>query len=101
MVAARPVQDEFYRARLNDFTSDILGELADRWIRLFEPQPNYRGNKMVWWPETITLMSPRLMVKRGKTYDTLPTFKADAAKIESCFSNNCSVGNWWNIPKTN
>jgi hypothetical protein len=66
-VAAHPVQDELYRARLNDFTSDILGELADRWIRLFEPQPDYRGNNLVWWPETITMMSPRLMVKHGKT----------------------------------
>jgi hypothetical protein len=93
IVAARPVPDEFYRARLNDFTSDILGELADRWIKLFEPQPDYRGNNLVWWPETITMMSPRLMVKHGKIYVTLPTFKADLEKIESCFFNNCYVGN--------
>ncbi|KAL7648990.1 hypothetical protein ACMYSQ_012607 [Aspergillus niger] len=71
MVAARPVQDDFYRARLNDFTSEILGELADTWIRLFEPQPNYRGKKFVWWPETITFMSPRQMVKRAAYRDNL------------------------------
>lgn len=93
MVAARPVQDDFYRARLNDFTSEILGELADTWIKLFEPQPNYRGKKFVWWPETITFMSPRQMVKHGKTHATLPTFKADLEKIKSCFFNNCSVEN--------
>jgi hypothetical protein len=58
--------DEFYRSRLNDFTSDILGCLADRWIRLFEPQPDYHGINPVWWPETITWMSPRRMVKHGK-----------------------------------
>jgi hypothetical protein len=69
------VSDEFLKARLNNFTSDILGDLADRWIGLFEPQLDYFGSNPVWWPDNITLMSPRRMVKRGKTPVTLPLSK--------------------------
>lgn len=82
-----PLPDKFYKARLNDFTRDICGDLADRWIGLFEPQLNYYGETPVWWPEGITLMSPRRMLKDGKTSFTLSTFKANGAKTESCFSN--------------
>lgn len=65
-VLAYTAPDEFYTARLNDFTNDILGDLADGWIRLFEPQPDYQGENPIWWPENITLMKPHRMLKHGK-----------------------------------
>jgi hypothetical protein len=98
-VLASPVPDELYRVRLNNFTSDILGAIADGWIGLLAPQPDYQGTNPVWWPASITFMSPRRMLKHGKTTAILSTSEANMAKTESCFSNSCSAGSYWTIPK--
>lgn len=66
-ILANPSTDELYRVQLDSFTSDILRDIADRWIRLFEPQLSYQGPTPEWWPATITFMNPRHMLKHGKT----------------------------------
>ncbi len=88
---ANLVPGELYRVQLKNFTSGILGEMADKWIWLFKPHLNYRGAVPVWWPASITFMSPRRMLKSGTTSAILPIFKANMAKIESHFSKNCSA----------
>lgn len=90
-VLANPAPDELYRVRLNNFTSDILGAIADRLIGFLEPQLDYQGVIPVWWPANITFMGPRRMLKHGKTPVILSAFEANIAKIESCFSNSCSA----------
>ncbi|GKZ32028.1 hypothetical protein AbraIFM66950_001117 [Aspergillus brasiliensis] len=57
-VFTHPVQNGFNKARQNEFTSDILGELADSWMKLIESQLDYHGVNPVWWPETINIYEP-------------------------------------------
>jgi hypothetical protein len=49
-VLANPATGESYRGQLENFISDILGDMADRWIGLFEPQLSYQGSIPEWWP---------------------------------------------------
>jgi hypothetical protein len=89
-VLASP-EPELYRVQLNNFTSDILGTLADRLIELLEPQLDYQGMNPLWWPADITFTRPGRMLKHGRVSAILSTFKVNIAKIKSRFSNSCFV----------
>lgn len=58
--------DKFYSAELNNFHRDILGALAERWIRLLEPQLDYCGTRSlsslirIWPTRSPAIMPPRI-----------------------------------------
>jgi hypothetical protein len=56
-----------YEKRLSLLPYDICGDVLEGWIGIIEPEINYSGTEIpTWWPEAITFMRPRVMLKRGK-----------------------------------
>lgn len=75
-----------YNDWLSNFTSDICGNLACSWIRLFEPELNYSGVRPVWWPQGIPWMNPRHMLKKGMIIIADWILKANEMKTKLHFS---------------
>lgn len=87
----QPSRAGSYEDWLSDFTYEICGDLAYSWIGLFEPEVKFSGVKPGWWPEGVTWMNPRSMLKNGMLIVSDWILNADETKTRLYFSAICYV----------
>ena len=88
-----------YEVWLNNFSSDICGNLAYYWIKLFDQGLDYSDVRPVWWLQDIPWKYPRVMLKKCMLIVAGWIFKANEAKTKLHFSAICYVESCLNIAR--